>query len=197
MVYPVVEIFTSIQGEGTWMGRPFTFVRLAGCNLRCPWCDTDVSAAGKLGADTIAAGCKDHDVVITGGEPTIHNLRPLIAALRASDNSEWRRYIAIETNGTNPISHAHGVDWIACSPKPGTDWAVHPRCEPDELKYVVDGVWNPANVPEDLAASCAGRIWLQPEASQMQLRLKEAYDICMEDHRFRVGCQLHKFMDVQ
>ena len=43
MKYPVVEIFESIQGEGSWMGRPVTFIRLGGCNLSCPWCDTDFS----------------------------------------------------------------------------------------------------------------------------------------------------------
>lgn len=197
MTYPVVEIFDSIQGEGTWMGRPVTFVRLSGCNLSCSWCDTEIFARARLRADAIAAQCRDCDVVITGGEPTIHPLSELISALRASDSPERRRYIAIETNGTNPVTHEDGIDWITCSPKPLTDWKVHPGCQPDELKYVVDGTWDPSKVPEDLAASCAGRIWLQPEASQMQLRLKEAYGICMKDRRFRVGCQLHKFMDVQ
>ncbi len=100
MKYPVVEIFTSIQGEGLAAGRPSCFVRLYGCNLRCVHCDTVYSWSGgvyevldvneissRLGAPRL--------VTITGGEPLLHDLVPLVKALL-----EDGREVLVETNGS-------------------------------------------------------------------------------------------------
>ena len=197
MLLPVVEIFDSIQGEGSWMGRPVTFIRLGGCNLSCPWCDTDFTKFTQMDEFEIAKQCGARDVVITGGEPTIHDLCELLIALKRPvvvNGIPRIREIAIETNGTNSLAkYRQLIDWVVCSPKPQSDWYVHPGCFPDELKYVVDGMWSPAKV----APSVKGRIWLQPEASEMELRWKEAMEYCLQGDRFRVGCQLHKFMNVR
>ncbi len=116
MSYDLVEIFESLQGEGRNMGRPCVFVRFAGCNLSCPWCDTDVTKRFSLSLDDLVneiAAYRAKMVVFTGGEPTlVAGMPELIAALKARGY-----YLAIETNGTAEPDWLGFVDYIACSPK--------------------------------------------------------------------------------
>ena len=100
--YPIMEIFDSIQGEGSWLGIPATFIRFAGCNLRCEWCDTKNSwqQGSMMTVEAILDQVYKSSIIITGGEPTLCELGPLIDALRAREKVK----IAIETNGTNPIN---------------------------------------------------------------------------------------------
>lgn len=125
--FPIVEIFNSIQGEGFFAGRCATFIRLAGCNLKCEFCDTDHSP--KMGEksiqnivdhiDKISGGKKPRLIVVTGGEPTIHEkLDVLFFYLKQVFKAE----LAIETNGTNPLMlfrlKSLGIcDLITVSPK--------------------------------------------------------------------------------
>ena len=72
-MYELVEIFESLQGEGRNMGRPCVFVRFAGCNLKCPWCDTDVTKRFSASLDELLAELgqyKAKSVILTGSEPT-------------------------------------------------------------------------------------------------------------------------------
>ena len=116
MTYDLVEIFESLQGEGRNTGRPCVFIRFAGCNLKCPWCDTDVSRRFSLSLDELVAeakGFRARSVVLTGGEPTtVHGMPELVAALKRE--GFW---IAVETNGTNDVPWLSFVDYVACSPK--------------------------------------------------------------------------------
>ncbi len=115
-MYRLVEIFESLQGEGRNTGRPCVFVRFAGCNLECPWCDTDVAEHFTLSLDDLVKEILSYrakSVVLTGGEPTLVKRMPeLVAALKAAG-----RWIAVETNGTNEPDWFAFVDYIACSPK--------------------------------------------------------------------------------
>lgn len=115
-MYDLVEIFESLQGEGRNAGRPCVFVRFAGCNLSCPWCDTDVAKRFSASLDELIAEVGQYrpkSVVLTGGEPTLAKGMPeLVAALK--DRGYW---IAVETNGTNYAEWLQFVDYIACSPK--------------------------------------------------------------------------------
>jgi len=115
-MYDLVEIFESLQGEGRNMGRPCVFVRFAGCNLACPWCDTDVAKRFSLSLDDLVAEIgqyKPKSVVLTGGEPTLVKEMPeLVAALK--ERGYW---IAVETNGTDDADWFGFVDYVACSPK--------------------------------------------------------------------------------
>lgn len=114
--YDLVEIFESLQGEGRNMGRPCTFVRFAGCNLRCPWCDTDVRRRFSLSLDELlgeVGGLKAKSVILTGGEPTIQKGMPELVA-RLKDAGYW---IAVETNGIEAADWLSFVDYVACSPK--------------------------------------------------------------------------------
>jgi len=116
LTYDLVEIFESLQGEGRNTGRPCVFVRFAGCNLACPWCDTDVAKRFSLTLDELVAEVGQYrpkSIVLTGGEPTMAEGMPeLIAALK--ERGYW---IAVETNGTNDAEWLQFVDYVACSPK--------------------------------------------------------------------------------
>ncbi|WDU83038.1 7-carboxy-7-deazaguanine synthase QueE [Caloramator sp. Dgby_cultured_2] len=87
-MYRVNEIFHSVQGEGSYLGCPATFVRLSGCNLNCPWCDTDHSEKEFLTAKEIADRVEYEKVIITGGEPTIYDLEPLLLELKKEEKDD-------------------------------------------------------------------------------------------------------------
>ena len=115
-MYHLVEIFESLQGEGRNTGRPVVFVRFAGCNLACPWCDTDVRKNFSASLDDLVAEVKSHhakSVILTGGEPSlVKGMAELISALKAA--GYW---IGVETNGTNEPAWFGQIDYVACSPK--------------------------------------------------------------------------------
>ena len=115
-MYDLVEIFESLQGEGRNMGRPCVFIRFAGCNLKCPWCDTEVAKRFSASTQEILdelRQCRAKSVILTGGEPTIQKGMPeLVAALKAK--GYW---IGVETNGTRDADWLAFVDYVACSPK--------------------------------------------------------------------------------
>lgn len=115
-MYDLVEIFESMQGEGRNSGRPCVFIRFAGCNLACPWCDTDRARRFSLSLDDLVkevGGFRAKSVILTGGEPTLVGEMPeLIAALKAEGH-----WIAVETNGTNEPDWFGFLDYVACSPK--------------------------------------------------------------------------------
>ena len=132
MAYKVNEIFYTLQGEGAHMGIPAVFVRFSGCNLRCPWCDTEFSESTPMSAEEIVAEVQDlYDipnerrkmVVLTGGEPSLQVDKTLLDALHAAGF-----YICIETNGTHSLPD--GIDWITCSPKAGES--------PETLSHAVE-----------------------------------------------------------
>ena len=191
--YPIVEVFTSIQGEGVHMGILTTFVRFAGCNLACSFCDTkeswDITKATMMTVDEIVALCPTERVVLTGGEPTLYELKDLIDALH---DSLKRRKVAIETNGTRGISQHWHLDWITCSPK-SPEFAVQCRC--DELKYVVTDDFDPNVICWNGVSR--GRIFLQPESHRAE-SMKRAYGLALQYPNYlRVGIQLHKVMEVK
>ena len=133
-MYELVEIFESLQGEGRNMGRPCVFVRFAGCNLKCPWCDTDLTKRFSASLDELLAELgqyKAKSVILTGGEPTMQKEMPeLVAALKKA--GYW---IGVETNGTNDADWLGFVDYVACSPKRGASVRL---VEADEVRMVAE-----------------------------------------------------------
>ena len=112
-IYPIVEIFHSVQGEGFHAGIPHVFVRFGNCNLRCEWCDTDFLTYDERDIESIVEEVLSFDckrVIFTGGEPAMQNL-----ALIGSKLKEHGINLSIETNGTIPIDPV--IDWICVSPK--------------------------------------------------------------------------------
>jgi organic radical activating enzyme len=165
LTLPVNEIFYSIQGEGFHAGTPAVFVRLAGCNLNCPWCDTEYHkfvemSLGKIrerihtlientvDPELADSFFKPFTIIITGGEPTTHsNLKNLIEFLSNEVFS-----IHIETNGTNPKllkELSEILDWITVSPKKIGEEKYKKEMQEsctsfaDEVKIVLDGKINP------------------------------------------------------
>lgn len=111
----VNEIFYSLQGEGHYTGTPAVFVRFAGCNLRCWFCDTDFEKGDEMSEDEIVEAVLQYPtryVVLTGGEPTLQITASLCDKLHAHG-----LYLMMETNGTHSLPEGCQIDWITCSPK--------------------------------------------------------------------------------
>jgi 7-carboxy-7-deazaguanine synthase len=188
----LAEIFYSIQGEGTWSGTPAVFVRLAGCNLACDFCDTDYSLKFFATVEDVVrrvaeAGGECPMVILTGGEPLAQlETLELIDALR----SDGRR-VHIESNGTIYTPLPSDV-WLCVSPKERVDPRMAARA--DEAKLIVD-----SRVPEEHVALFPDMptILLQPEGNKpdnIQLALEY-----MKAHpaRFRLSLQTHKMIGVR
>lgn len=136
----VNEIFYSLQGEGYYSGTPAVFVRLSGCNLRCPFCDTRHESGTEMSEKEIVAAVKRYParmVVVTGGEPALQLTESLVDALHAA-----HKVVAVETNGTHPLPE--NVDWVTLSPKSAfVDGAVVVLTRADEVKVIYDGRHDP------------------------------------------------------
>lgn len=139
----VVEVFESVQGEGFHTGRPAIFIRFAGCNLHCDFCDTKYSwptnqkemTPSDLVGMILDAKWQSGYVILTGGEPLIQNqsdLHELIWKLRELDFE-----VGLETNGTQLIDReALPFDWVTVSPK---SILMSKLVRGDELKLLYDG----------------------------------------------------------
>jgi 7-carboxy-7-deazaguanine synthase len=132
----IAEIFYSLQGEGFHAGTPAVFVRGAGCNLACEFCDTDFSLKERRAPESILEEIAQYParfVVITGGEPTIQpaGFRALIALLQRNGYT-----VTLETNGTS--ADTLGADWVTVSPKlsQGGAWVLRAG---NELKLIYEG----------------------------------------------------------
>jgi 7-carboxy-7-deazaguanine synthase len=188
-VLQLSEIFYSIQGEGTWTGVPAVFVRLAGCNLACGFCDTDYSTKFFASVDEVVAtvrrlGRDCPMVVLTGGEPLAQTETPaLIDALRADG-----RRVHIESNGTIFAKLPEDV-WLCVSPKERVDRRMARRA--DEAKLIVD-----ERIPEEHLELFEDKptILLQPEGNR-PANVALALDYAKaHPGRFRLSLQTHKFI---
>lgn len=199
MVYfPVVETFHSIQGEGAWAGVNAFFIRLAGCDVGCPWCDTKESwnrdrhpqlCVAELTQSALAAN--PTIVVITGGEPTMHNLKPLTWAL----HSVGLR-VHLETSGAYPLSG--DFDWITLSPKQFKPPLANIYDQISELKIVVsksiDFKW-----AEQQAAKVNQETlqYLQPEWNSLLSSQALIFAYILQHPQWRMSLQTHKFLQVK
>jgi 7-carboxy-7-deazaguanine synthase len=188
----LAEIFYSIQGEGTWSGTPAIFIRLAGCNLACDFCDTDYSLRFLASIDDVVrmvreAGADCPMVILTGGEPLAQRDTPaLIDALRRDG-----RRVHIESNGTIFTELPSDV-WLCVSPKERVDPRMATRA--DEAKLIVD-----ERVPEEHLPLFAekGTILLQPEGNKRKnVEIALAYAKA-HPQRFRLSLQTHKMIGVR
>jgi organic radical activating enzyme len=187
----VSEIFYSIQGEGTWTGTPAVFVRLAGCNLACDFCDTDYSTKFFAAIDDVVAEVREKGgdcpmVVLTGGEPLAQReALDLIDALRRDG-----RRVHIESNGTIFTELPDDV-WLCVSPKERVDARMARRA--NEAKLIVD-----RRVPVEHLELFTEKptILLQPEGNK-PANVEIALDYAKaHPQRFRLSLQTHKFIGV-
>ena len=195
----IAEIFGSFQGEGLRAGEATIFVRLAGCNLRCPFCDTKGARRGgrPMSPGRVAAAALSLQrrwpaswVDITGGEPTLQDLGPLVDGLRAAGFS-----VQVETNGTGNLPPA--VDWVSVSPKPPRYEAIPSlRGRASEVKLVATRDLTLA-VVERLRREFPSRIpvVLQAQSNAPWSRAKAARlvrAVRMGWTNVRLGLQLHR-----
>lgn len=186
------EIFYSLQGEGLFSGTPAVFIRFAGCNLKCPFCDTRHETFTDMTEDDIvrkAASYPARHVVITGGEPTLQLTSSFIESLHCAGF-----FVQIETNGTVKLPYDCHIDWITCSPK-----SCHVMLERiDELKviYMHDG--QDMTQYETIQATSYS---LQPcdygETKRNKLVLKQAVSYCLNHPKWHLSLQTHKMINIK
>jgi len=197
---PVVEHFYTLQGEGFHQGRAAYFVRLGGCDVGCVWCDVkeswDASVHPKMTVDEIVNTVVQNSspqkglVVITGGEPLMHDLTQLTAALQAAGFET-----NIETSGAHPLSGSW--DWICLSPKKFK--APLPSVVPfaNELKVVIfnksDFEW-----AEKYAAlvSPQCKLYLQPEWDRASIVTPLMIEYIKQHPQWELSLQIHKYIHV-
>ena len=195
-MYPINEIFHSLQGEGYNTGIASVFIRFSGCNLQCAFCDTEHQSHTMMSLPEIVDDVMRFPdaplIVLTGGEPSLYVDEPMLNALHLTGKK-----IAIETNGTRPLPP--GLDWVTLSPKigfPGADAmpCVVDRC--DELKVVYTG--------QDLSQYdfiTADHCFLQPcyvaDELQRNLNTQKCVKTVLHNPRWRLSLQTHRFLGIR
>lgn len=194
---PVMEQFYTIQGEGAHTGTPAYFIRLAGCDVGCVWCDVKESwhtqgypviNVENLAAEAEKSGARV--VVVTGGEPTLYPLDKLTQEL-----IRLNLRTHLETSGTNPISG--NWHWVCFSPKKfkkPVDEAYEKACE---LKIVIfnkhDFEWAETHA-ERVGKKCL--LYLQPEWSKAEEMMPLITDYVKKNPHWKISLQTHKYMGI-
>jgi organic radical activating enzyme len=195
--FSVVETFHSVQGEGAWMGSNAFFIRLGGCDVGCPWCDTKESWYAprhpqRSLSDLVAevAAVSPAIAIITGGEPLLHDLTDLSYALR---NQGWR--VHLETSGAHPFSGE--FDWVTCSPKRFKPPHASVYSHINELKIVVtdreDLVWAEQ---QECAVPATALKYLQPEWGTLSSQAL-VVEYILQHPAWRMSLQTHKYLGVR
>lgn len=194
---PLLEEFYSIQGEGFNTGKAAYFIRTGGCDLACHWCDSketwkpEIHEFIEIDAILKRVESRPADtIVITGGEPLIHNFDEFCAKAKAKGF-----ILMLETSGAHNFS---GVwDWVCLSPKSSKP----PKPEyfqiADEIKVVIfeekDFIWA-EKCAEKVTKSCA--LFLQPEWSRFEKTGIMIVDYVKQYPKWNVSLQTHKFLRI-
>ena len=214
--YRVNEIFYSLQGEGYNTGRAAVFVRFSGCNLSCPFCDTDFTSFQEMTAEEIVGTVKALEpspsasspcrlVVLTGGEPTLQVDEALVSALQTAGHE-----VAMESNGTRPAPE--NLDWLTVSPKTtgGERLEIKGGRFPDEIKIVFDEDTDPETIlaalkmTTPISSPRGGRegvlLFLQPCDTGDKERNTRIVKRCVEyiktHPHWRLSLQTHKLINI-
>lgn len=195
--YPIMEHFFTIQGEGTYSGRAAYFIRIAGCDVGCVWCDVkeswDKDQHTTMTIKEIiekVAESKTDFVVITGGEPAMYDLRPLVDQLKSLGIT-----IAIETSGCYPLQG--DVDWYCFSPKKFKAPCDEAYLRANELKVIIN---HPSDLDwankhaEKVLDSC--QLFLQPEWSNTEKLLPLIISYVKGNLKWKISLQTHKYMNI-
>jgi 7-carboxy-7-deazaguanine synthase len=219
---PINEIFETIQGEATWTGTPSIFVRLQGCPVGCPWCDTkhtwvvsrdrkvdvDVMLRKELDLDTFAfmtpldivslirERFRARHIVITGGEPCLYDLTDLTSLILEQG---WT--VQIETSGTHVVMADLGT-FVTVSPKIGMPGGLKVLkgvlARADEIKMPIGKETDVAKLAallDEINARPKHHVWLQPLSQN-----HKATKLCIEAataNGWRLSMQTHKYLGVR
>ena len=194
---PLMEQFYTIQGEGFYQGHAAYFIRLGGCEVGCVWCDVkeswDVNAHPRVAIEEMVANAKasgTNIVVITGGEPAMHDLTALTAALQQAGLKT-----NIETSGVYPLTGTW--DWVCFSPKKFKAPDPSVFADANELKVVIYHKSDLAWAEEFAARVKPGCIlFLQPEWSKEKEMLPLIIDYVKANPQWQVSLQVHKYMNI-
>ena len=200
---PIHETFQcTVQGEGYWTGTLVDFIRLAGCPVRCPWCDTGYANGGQglpsvpQSIAQLLAQLQSPRVVITGGEPFIHrDLPELVEALLQAD-----KQVSIETSGAY-WQDVSPLAWITLSPKEH----VNPKypvqelfwTRANEIKLVVSTGEEVDFYDNFLKRNVKTQVFLQPEWNSKESAIPIILELLKKNHSYRLSLQTHKFIGVQ
>ncbi len=194
---PIMEAFYTIQGEGIHQGKAAYFIRLAGCDVGCHWCDVKESweTAGHplLSIKNILDEALQHEsklVVVTGGEPLMHDLTGLCYYLKQAGFKTH-----IETSGAHPLSG--DWDWITLSPKKFKEAVADVIKVADELKVIVfnKSDFDFAQKYQNLVSKdCI--LLLQPEWSKEDEVLPMIISFVKSHPNWRISLQTHKYMNI-
>lgn len=194
---PIMEYFYTIQGEGSYAGRAAFFIRLAGCDVGCVWCDVkeswDASKHPVLSIEEIVTSALAHPArlaIITGGEPLLYNLDALTTALKKAGFE-----INMETSGSSPMSGKW--DWVCLSPKKFKAPLSESIAAASELKVVIfnkhDFEWA-ETYAKQVPASC--KLYLQPEWDKANEMMPLIIDYVKTHPKWELSAQLHKYIQV-
>ena len=195
--YPVMEMFYSLQGEGYHQGKAAYFIRLAGCDVGCVWCDVkdswDASKHPVLSIDEIVSSALAHPArlaIVTGGEPLLYNLDALTTALKKAGFE-----VNIETSGSSPKSG--NWDWVCLSPKKFKAPLTESIQAASELKVVIfnthDFEWA-ETYAKQVPANC--KLYLQPEWDKANQITPLVIDYIKAHPKWELSAQLHKYIQV-
>lgn len=194
---PVMEYFYTIQGEGFYQGKAAYFIRLGGCDVGCVWCDVkeswDATKHPLIKIEDLITEVKKTPaeiVIITGGEPLMHNLDELTNQLKAAGLKT-----NIETSGAHPLSGYW--DWICLSPKKFKAPLDEVIPKADELKVVVfnksDFYWAEKYAAQ-VSKNC--KLYLQPEWDKATQVTPLIIDYIKDNPKWELSLQLHKYINV-
>jgi len=193
--YQVMEHFGTLQGEGYYTGRAAYFIRLSGCDVGCVWCDVkeswDVGAGKSYLLEEIKGLSEGFDfIVLTGGEPAMHDLRALTDMLHKEN-----KFISLETSGCYELNGA--VDWYTFSPKKFKKPHREAYEKADELKVVIyhpsDLAWAEEHAKQ-VNDQCL--LYIQPEWSKKDQLQELIIDFITRNPRWRLSLQTHKFLNI-
>ncbi|MBK7588538.1 MAG: radical SAM protein [Bacteroidetes bacterium] len=193
-----METFYSIQGEGNYQGHAAFFIRLAGCDVGCVWCDVkeswDANKHAERSVESLLQEVKQTAasiVIITGGEPLMYDCLPLTEALQQAGYKTH-----VETSGAYPLSGKW--DWVCVSPKKFKVPLDSVLIQADELKVVVfnktDIAWALQHA-EKVNSTCL--LFLQPEWSKEKEMLPLMTTFIQENPTWKLSLQIHKYMGVR
>ena len=193
---PIMETFYSVQGEGFHSGKPAYFIRVAGCDVGCHWCDVkeswDHGNHQIINIDKIVSDveCDNGIVIVTGGEPLMWNMDILTNKLKNNHHS-----VHLETSGAYEISGKW--DWICLSPKKQKLPKNKIYKLADELKVVV---YNKHDlkfaIQESKKVKKNCKLFLQPEWDRFKKNKSFIIDFIKANPKWQISLQIHKFMEV-
>lgn len=194
---PVMESFYTIQGEGYHQGKAAYFIRLAGCDVGCPWCDVKESWNAEEHEIVLLEDLKNEllesnarTVVVTGGEPAMYDLNGICQMIHSLGMKAH-----IETSGAYPITGEW--DWICVSPKRYKRALDESLQKADELKVVIAHK-NDFRFAEKHAAlvSADCKLYVQPEWSDMEEMMPEIISFVKANPQFEISLQVHKYLNI-